>query len=141
MNDLISRKDALSLLNVFTEKDALGSTPAEIIKHMPSVDPVVHGHWIDMGDVEQCSSCKGTRLKEFNSFYGNVTWIRTAYCPHCGAKMDEVTHIQPNVNRVVRCKDCMWMEENYDPDHLYCKLWKHFVTGKWFCADGEMIGK
>lgn len=47
MNDLISRKDALSLLTVYTEKDALGSTPAEIIKHMPSVDPVV-----------RCKDCK-----------------------------------------------------------------------------------
>ena len=59
----------------------------------PTIDtvPVRHGHWIDMGDFEQCSACKGTRLKEFNSFYGNVTWIETAYCPQCGAKMDEVT--------------------------------------------------
>ena len=52
---------------------------------------VVHGHWIDMGDFEQCSACKATRLKEFNSFYGKVMWIRTAYCSCCGAKMDEVT--------------------------------------------------
>ena len=62
------------------------------VDKQPTVDavPVVHGHWIDMGDFEQCSECKGTRLKEFNSFYGKVTWIRTAYCSHCGARMDEV---------------------------------------------------
>ena len=56
----------------------------------PTVDavPVVHGHWIDMGDFEKCSACKATRLKEFNSFHGNATWIRTAYCPYCGASMD-----------------------------------------------------
>ena len=81
MNDLISRKDALSLLTVFTEKNALGSTPAEIIKHMPCVEPVV------------------------------------------------------------RCKNCMYIAENFDPDRIYCKLWKHFVTAEWFCADGEMIEK
>ena len=46
------------------------------------------GKWIDMGDFEQCSVCKGTRLKEFQSYYGKVTWIKTPYCPNCGARMD-----------------------------------------------------
>ena len=50
--------------------------------------PVVHGEWIDMGDFEQCSVCTGTHLKEFQSYYGKVTWIKTNYCPHCGARMD-----------------------------------------------------
>ena len=45
------------------------------------------GEWVDMGDFEQCSVCKGTRLKEFQSYYGKVTWIKTPYCPSCGAKM------------------------------------------------------
>lgn len=54
-----------------------------------NVAPIVHGHWIDMENFEQCSVCKATHLKGFNSLYGKVTWIRTAYCPHCGAKMDE----------------------------------------------------
>lgn len=47
------------------------------------------GEWIDMGDFEQCSACKGTRLKEFQSYYGKVTWIKTPYCPNCGADMRE----------------------------------------------------
>ena len=45
------------------------------------------GEWIDIGDFEQCSVCKGTRLKEFQSYYGKVTWIKTPYCPSCGARM------------------------------------------------------
>ena len=45
------------------------------------------GEWIDMGDFEQCSVCKGTHLKEFQSYYGKVTWIKTPYCPSCGARM------------------------------------------------------
>ena len=45
------------------------------------------GEWIDMGDFEQCSVCKGTHLKEFQSYYGKTTWIKTPYCPHCGADM------------------------------------------------------
>lgn len=45
------------------------------------------GKWVDMGDFEQCSACKGTHLKEFESYYGKVMWIKTPYCPYCGAKM------------------------------------------------------
>lgn len=45
------------------------------------------GTWIDMGDFEQCSACKGTHLKEFESYYGKTTWIKTPYCPNCGADM------------------------------------------------------
>lgn len=47
-----------------------------------------HALWIDMGDFEQCSSCTGTHLKEFQSYYGKTTWFKTPYCPFCGAKMD-----------------------------------------------------
>ena len=63
----------------------------DLIKKEKTIDavPAKHGHWIDMGDFEQCSACKWTHLKEFNSFYGRVTRIsRMAYCPNCGAKMD-----------------------------------------------------
>lgn len=45
------------------------------------------GEWIDMGDFEKCSVCKGTHLKKFQSYYGKVTWIKTPYCPSCGARM------------------------------------------------------
>ena len=52
------------------------------------VQPVKRGHWIDMGDHEQCSECKATRLKEFQSYYGKVTrWEKTNFCPNCGADM------------------------------------------------------
>lgn len=45
------------------------------------------GEWRDMGDFEKCSVCKATHLKEFQSYYGKVIWIKTPYCPQCGAKM------------------------------------------------------
>lgn len=47
-----------------------------------------HGYWKDMGDFEMCSACCGTHLKEFQSYYGKATWVKTPYCPFCGAKMD-----------------------------------------------------
>ena len=46
------------------------------------------GKWIDMGDFEQCSACTGTRLKEVNTVYGKAIWIKSAYCPSCGARME-----------------------------------------------------
>lgn len=62
----------------------------EVIKDAPSIDiEPKQGKWIDMGDFEQCSACKGTRLKEFQSYYGKVTWVKTPYCPNCGAEMRE----------------------------------------------------
>ena len=45
------------------------------------------GRWIDMGDFEQCSVCTGTHLKEMQTMYGKAIWIRTPYCPNCGARM------------------------------------------------------
>lgn len=61
----------------------------KLIDDAPTIDAVevVRGEWIDMGDFEQCSVCRGTRLKEFQSYYGKTTWIKTPYCPNCGAKM------------------------------------------------------
>lgn len=61
---------------------------AERIRKIPSIDiEPKRGEWIDMGDFEQCSVCKGTHLKEFQSYYGKTTWIKTPYCPNCGADM------------------------------------------------------
>ena len=45
------------------------------------------GEWIDMGDFEQCSVCHGTHLKEFQSYYGKVTWVKSDFCGNCGADM------------------------------------------------------
>ena len=58
----------------------------EDIESAPTIEPK-RGEWIDMGDFEQCSVCKGTHLKEFQSYYGKTTWIKTPYCPNCGADM------------------------------------------------------
>ena len=63
------------------------------LNKVPTVEaePVRHGKWIDMADFEQCSSCSGTRLKEMQTVYGKAIWIKTPYCPNCGARMDEAT--------------------------------------------------
>lgn len=54
-----------------------------ILHDMPTADvqPVVHGRWIPFhseaaGNIQYCSAC------------GIGFDAKTAYCPHCGAKMD-----------------------------------------------------
>ena len=64
------------------------------IDSMPTIDaePVRHGKWIEhhkpytwMGYTYwSCSECG------FECGYEKDITIRTKYCPHCGAKMDEV---------------------------------------------------
>ena len=63
---------------------------AKAVENAPTIyaEPVRRGKWIDMGDFEKCSFCSGTRLKAFQSYYGKTAWIKTPYCPNCGAKME-----------------------------------------------------
>lgn len=82
--DLIKRSDAIRAVADYF--DYSRRFVESILSEVPSTDRP-QGEWTDMGDFEQCSVCKGTRLKEFQSYYGKVTWIKTPYCPHCGAKM------------------------------------------------------
>lgn len=42
----------------------------------------------DMGINLRSTLCSGTRLKAFQSYYGKTTWIKTPYCPQCGAIME-----------------------------------------------------
>ena len=92
MSDLIKREDAIKAINLRARipHDVVSAQYASMainaIRSVPSADRP-QGEWIDIGDFEQCSVCKGTRLKEFQSYYGKVTWIKTPYCPSCGARM------------------------------------------------------
>lgn len=76
------------------DADALIKSTDEEIVHMweialaPTVDPVKHGHWINTNegiwntvDVLKCSVCGEIDNRMYRS---------DAYCPYCGAKMDEV---------------------------------------------------
>ena len=83
MSDLIKREDAIGAC-AYETIECYEARKA--IRALPSADRP-QGEWIDVGDFEQCSVCKGTRLKEFQSYYGKVTWIKTPYCPSCGARM------------------------------------------------------
>lgn len=53
----------------------------DVIKCMPTIDPVKHGHWIDDGDCFICSNCR----KAFGFLSAKCV---TNFCPYCGAKME-----------------------------------------------------
>ena len=61
-------------------------TVLEYAENLPAADvaPVRHGRWKCHGDcgVTECSAC-GWSIEEYVCDY--------AYCPNCGAKMDEVS--------------------------------------------------
>lgn len=95
MNDLISREEALKVVNAydyrgFTVEQVKTITDgcAEEISRLPTVDavPVRHGKWIKgdyaCGDNEwKCSVCGETE------WCGSANWMK--FCMYCGAKMDE----------------------------------------------------
>lgn len=88
--------DANELKNITSDiwlLDRINELPIE-------VEPVVHGKWIKMSDADgvyyACSEC-GNELPRINSFdrqfdlFPKLKCIdKTAYCSHCGCKMDEV---------------------------------------------------
>ena len=68
----------------------------------PTIDaePIRHGRWIKMSDADghyyACSEC-GEELyrewsfdRQFDIFPKKKSIDKTQFCPHCGAKMDEV---------------------------------------------------
>ena len=98
MSDLISRKDAIDIMNA--KGDVAQGTPkavfysaAHMLETLPAVEakPVRHGTW---------KMCRATIKKDFVTFTGTYPTCNlcghveygvdksTPYCPGCGAKMD-----------------------------------------------------
>lgn len=63
----------------------------QVIEEQPTADvvEVVHGEWIEEWDRKHmvgrcfCNSCRRGTYKD-----SHLKWIKSAYCPNCGAKMD-----------------------------------------------------
>lgn len=68
---------------IFTGFKELRKDVIQSIDAQPTVEavPVVHGQWLWLDGV-RCSKCN----------YKLQTTGIPSYCPHCGAKMDEVTY-------------------------------------------------
>lgn len=101
MSDLIERSKAIQAI-YWNVMECNNIEMAEsVLKDVPSVDTVKHGHWLPHPNPEYrewdvCSSCgTGCKRREYHvDFMTKMEWerqINYPYCPNCGAKMDEKT--------------------------------------------------
>lgn len=67
-----------------SDTDCILDGVLNLLEEQPTIDPVKHGHWINidakfenMYVAHQCSICKSEFLGDASNF-----------CPRCGAKMD-----------------------------------------------------
>ena len=80
------------ILNNCSDNEEINAIYAEII-NAPTVDaePVKHGHWNEAKDgTLWCSVCTSTGPYDEDSWGYVIHAPHYDYCPHCGAKMDEV---------------------------------------------------
>lgn len=77
MNDLISRQAAIDVLGVFTQADALGHTPKQIVKALPSVQPERKGTRLST----VCLLCKKPAVT-FNT-EDDIPYTNYSYCEDC----------------------------------------------------------
>lgn len=95
---LIDADKMLAELLMINERSNIFAAPfarriKRFIDRQPTVEERKHGHWIYVFDNEimepvyKCSLCKKTALYQCFSY----DTVDSRYCPHCGAKMDEVT--------------------------------------------------
>ena len=72
-----------------------GSVAVMFADSIPTADvaPVVHGRWVSLTDCANagvhCSVCHKTVWREDYSMCSRKNKVRSNFCPHCGAKMDE----------------------------------------------------
>ena len=62
-------------------EDMINETPT-VFQRVESVE-IKHGRWVELENAYECSFCGVIRRKGVTGHY--------AYCPNCGAKMDEST--------------------------------------------------
>lgn len=161
-----------SAINVLAYKwgwnDALDSV--ESFAPIVDTETVRHGHWIRSSDGywDECSKCHANIDISMGSGIYNADGdkVEHDWCPHCGAKMDEVKHDTCDVvcdasylyadNRietwfdemptvdsveVVRCKDCKHNYHNMIPggeaEYGCTKCIELPITADFYCALGE----
>ena len=94
MSDYIKREDAIQAFDPLQRRDWYTPWIVETLEGLPSADvaPVRHGRWMPLVDCSNagiyCSLC---HKKVFGGEYSNTMKLHSAYCPNCGAKMDEET--------------------------------------------------
>ncbi len=96
MSDYISREAAIEDFEQCNQKNPTW-TPQRVktlLMRIPSADavPVRYGRWISLTDCSNagvyCSICHKKVYKEDYAWCNRKNKVRSAYCPHCGSKMD-----------------------------------------------------
>ena len=54
---------------------------------LPTIESRPTGRWEDWHGAPHCSNCGEEAITEWNTTGGE--WIKTPFCPFCGAKMEE----------------------------------------------------
>lgn len=100
-DDYIKKKDAYSVLTDYYHHRTViqHASLTEALNRVPSADvaPVRHGRWVDKGTITdekaevitewqsaRCTCCNKYHTTPYLYYFDNF-----AYCPNCGAKMDE----------------------------------------------------
>ena len=72
-------------INHIVKRQELFKAVRAVVNNCPTVDPVKHGYWEDIGYAICCSACDTKWTKSFD-FYEMFK-----FCPFCGARMDQDT--------------------------------------------------
>lgn len=81
-NTYTKKEHTLRVLGISTEVKGIVDCLIDVINDMPTEEATKHAHWTEKYDgymiLQACSVCNAHAI------------IKSNYCPHCGAKMDEV---------------------------------------------------
>lgn len=87
-DDLIRRRDAVAIIHDEMKRTIVPARKngikfaLDLVKKLPSVemDTAQHSFWFNASGWWLCDNCGGR----------SGGWNTTPFCPHCGAKMDEM---------------------------------------------------
>lgn len=81
--DLINRNEAIEAVDGKLGEFNANNKAVSILMHLPSVEPVRHGRWINdrWEDDVNYHTCNACCVEIRVTYFDN-------YCPNCGARMD-----------------------------------------------------
>ena len=86
MSNLISRQDAIDVLGVFTQADALGHTPKQIVEALPSAQPEI----IRCKECKYCEHWYADKGRCFLWHEGGIDVFEDGFCNYAERRTDGV---------------------------------------------------